>query len=103
MGMDGHAFHRIAGIRGVDPRISRLLGRLLRWEALRPQGGLVGDGRGAGAPELPELVSGTLSLRLRQVPLRVDHLIPIWRVACALEGDGSSSANPPATREYGKM
>src|SRR5262249_25420161 len=91
--MDRHALRRVSRLRGVDSRLRRLFRRLLRRKALRPQGSLVGDGDRAGASELPELVPGALSLRLRQVPLRgagvasrplkKAHLLR-WRIYSAL-------------------
>src|ERR1700730_12682986 len=70
MGMDGDAVRALSGIRGVDSWLRRIFGRLLRRQALRAQGRLVGHGRPARAPELPQLVPGPLPVRLRQVPLR---------------------------------
>src|SRR5262249_17335235 len=51
-----------------DGDLSRLFDRLLRWEALRPEGGLTGHGEGAPAPQLPKLVPGELSICVCDVP-----------------------------------
>ena len=72
-------FDGLCGFRGVDPRISRLLSRFLRRQALCPQGRFVGDRRGACTAELPQLVPGALFVRVRHVSLCREPLIPIAR------------------------
>src|SRR5262245_61345252 len=76
LGVDGHTLRRLPALRGMDSRLCGLFRRLLRWQALRPQGRLVGDGGRARASELPKLVPGALSVRVRQVPLRDNGIGP---------------------------
>ena len=54
---------------GFSPMASypEVLGRLLRRPALRDEGRLAGDGTGAPAPQLPQLVQAELSVRVRDV------------------------------------
>ena len=86
-------FVRLPGIRGVDPGLPGVLGRLLRRQALRAQGRIVGDGGGARAPQLSELVPGALPVRLRQVPLRLERLTTVrQRPACAPAADSRRSS-----------
>ena len=84
-------FAPLPGFRG-DAVVSRVLGRLLRWPALRDERRLTGDGAGAGPPELPQLVPPAVSLCLRDIPMRgasvtgrADPSVPAVAAEFALE------------------
>src|SRR3989449_975340 len=102
MGMDRHAVHGIPRIRAVDHRLPGLLGGLLRRQALRPQGRVVGDGHGALAAELPQLVPGPLSIRLRQVPVRRPWLRTRPRRPPASPGAEDRAEPAPGAPERGR-
>src|SRR5579862_4341758 len=69
MGMDRNAIRPSARFRGFF-FLFRLLGKLLRWKALRDEGRLGTHRCGDAAPLFPELVPTPLPVRLREVPLR---------------------------------
>ncbi len=79
----------------ADAPLPWLLGRLLRRRALRPARRLVGDGRGAAAAELPQLVPAALPVRVLEVPLRPLALRP------AAPGRASSGACARESRTAG--
>src|SRR5260370_17160618 len=67
--MDEHGIQAISRIRG-DAVLSRILGEFLRWKALRHEGGIAAHGGLHAAAVVPQLVPTTLSLCIRNVPLR---------------------------------
>src|SRR5262249_52323162 len=81
MGVDRHAVRAVPRLRRVHRAIPRIFGRFLRRQALRAEGRVLGHGGAAHAEELPQLVPGALSVRLREVPLRA--LIPFEVLALA--------------------
>src|ERR1700752_5375745 len=67
--MDHDGLRRVSGFH-ADGVLSRLLLRLLRRPALRAEGSLARDCAAARAPQLAELVSTSLSVSLRDLPVR---------------------------------
>src|SRR5262245_18538775 len=74
MGVDEHPFRSLPGFPATG-HLSGILRRLLRRRSLRHEGGLTGDGAGAAAADVQQLVPRTLSVRLRDVPLRQGYRV----------------------------
>src|SRR5262249_43346579 len=68
--MDRERLPAVSRVRRLYPRVSGILGGLLRRQALCPEGGLLGDRVRFDPPELSELVSSQVPVRLREVSLR---------------------------------
>lgn len=67
--MDQNAVCAVSWIR-ADALLPRLFREFLRWEALRDEGRIAPNGRMHVAAILPELVPASLSIRLRNIPVR---------------------------------
>ena len=70
VGVDDDAVHAVCGLHR-DAVLPQVLGRVLRRAALRHEGRLARDGARARPSKLPQLVPPAVSVRIRDVPLRL--------------------------------
>src|SRR5580692_9347595 len=88
--MDADEIRAVPWICGAA-LLPRLFCEFLRWQTLRDEGRVAANGRVHVAAILPELVPATLSVRLRDIPLRGRLAKQTWAL-----GRPHADANPSA-------